>query len=186
MNKNDIVLLKSIALSQKIPIVTDEVINFIVSKITKNMIVLEIGSGIGYSTLVMSLYAKHVYTFEKDKQRFEYLQKNILDFKVDNVTPFFGDALSCDFSKEVDLIFIDAAKTKNIDFFIKYSKNIVKGGIIITDNIFLHNLEYSNASKRTKKMIQKIQEYVDYLSVNELFITQILNIGDGISYSIKK
>jgi len=86
--------------------------------------------------------------------------------------------------QDYDLLFIDGAKTKYLEFFLKFQSNLKKGGIIICDNLFLNNIPKNN--KKVKKMIDKMQKFIDFLKNNEKFITTFYDIGDGISLSVKK
>ena len=140
---NDINEIKKYASENNIPIMQDEGIefltNFIIKKQCKN--ILEIGTAIGYSAIMMCLTSAdvHVTTIERDEVRYMEALKNIKKLNLeDRITLIFNDALNVKLEDEFDLIFIDAAKGKNQDFFLRFESNLAKEGYIITDNMYFH------------------------------------------------
>ena len=191
----DINNLKNNALLNDIPIMQDEGIDFLIDFILKNNInsVLEIGSAIGYSAIMMALNNPNlkITTIERDQERYMEALKNIKSFDLeDRITLVFNDALEANIEGEFDLIFIDAAKGQNIRFFEKYELNLKDRGYIITDNMNFHGLvdklEEEIESRNLRQLVRKIKEYREYLSTRTDYDTQILNIGDGIAVCQKK
>lgn len=139
----DIKELKEYAILENIPIMQDEGIefltNFIIKKQLKN--ILEIGTAIGYSAIMMARTRDdiHITTIERDETRYMEALKNIKKFNLeDRITLIFNDALNVKLEGEFDLIFIDAAKGKNKDFFEHFEANLSLDGYIITDNMDFH------------------------------------------------
>ncbi len=191
----DINNLKNNALLNDIPIMQDEGIDFLIDFILKNNInsVLEIGSAIGYSAIMMALNNPNlkITTIERDQERYMEALKNIKSFDLeDRITLVFNDALETNIEGEFDLIFIDAAKGQNIRFFEKYELNLKDRGYIITDNMNFHGLvdklDEEIESRNLRQLVRKIKEYREYLSTRTDYDTQILNIGDGIAVCQKK
>ena len=115
MVNNKYMLIKEIkkyAITNKIPIMQDEGMDFLTTFIIKHQIknVLEIGSAIGYSAIMMSLCNPNlkVTTIEKDEVRYLEAVKNIkkLDLE-DRITLIFNDALKTKIEGKYDLIFMD-------------------------------------------------------------------------------
>ena len=154
--------------------------------------ILEIGSAIGYSAIKMALVSDDitVTTIEKDKVRYDMAVLNIQKFNLDKrIKIILGDALETEIDGEYDLIFIDASKGNNTNFFKKYSKNLSSYGIIITDNLLFHGLVRDEKLIKTKNqrgIVRKIKDYIDFLDKNEEFETMYLDIGDGIAISRRK
>ena len=181
------------AKENNIPIMEKDGIEFIENYIKKNNIknILEIGSAIGYSSIKMALVDKNIKitTIERDKERYNKAVKNINDFGLNNqIKIILQDAIETKIEEKYDLIFIDAAKAQNINFFEKYKNNLNSNGTIITDNINFHgltnNLE-TIKSKNLKALVRKINNYKLFLEENEEYETEFYNIGDGISISKK-
>lgn len=198
MVNNKYMLIKEIkkyAITNKIPIMQDEGMDFLTTFIIKHQIknVLEIGSAIGYSAIMMSLCNPNlkVTTIERDEVRYLEAVKNIkkLDLE-DRITLIFNDALKTKIEGKYDLIFIDAAKSQNIKFFEMFERNLVDGGYIITDNMYFHGLVHKNekeiSSRNVRGIVRKIKDYINFLKNNEDYTTTIYDIGDGIAVSEKK
>lgn len=177
-----------------IPIMEKEGILFLKEFIKLNRIknVLEIGSAIGYSAINMALASDEVYitTIEKDNIRYMEALKNIKKMGLDKkINLILFDALKFNTNDEYDLIFIDASKKKYIEFFEKFSKNLSKKGVIITDNIKFHNLVNANKddmSKNVRGIVTSIEKYIEFLKNNKEFKTEFYDIGDGIAVSKRK
>lgn len=187
--------IEAYAIENNIPIIQQDGIEYLEKIITENNVnqILEIGTAIGYSAIKMALIndSIHVTTIERDEERYNEAIENINNCNLNNrINAIFKDALDdIPFDNKFDLIFIDAAKSKSIEFFTKYEKYLNDNGIIITDNINFHGLveNIDNIkNRRTKALMKKIIKYVDFLKNNELYNTEFINIGDGISISRKK
>ena len=88
-----------------------------------------------------------------------------------------------------DLIFIDAAKGKNVFFFEKYKNNLVKRGTIITDNLSFHGLVEDSDLVKTKNqrgIVNKIKDFISFLDNNEEFATEYIPVGDKIAISKRR
>ena len=192
---NDIKEIKLYAEENNIPIMQDEGIEFLTNFILKKKIknILEIGTAIGYSAIMMAKVAEdiHVTTIERDEQRYMEALKNIKKLKLeDRITLIFNDALNVKLDSEYDLIFIDAAKGKNQDFFEQFEGNLAMDGYIITDNMYFHgyvDMEESEIpSKNILGLVKKIKEYTYFLENHMLYKTTIYNIGDGIAVTERR
>ena len=178
----------------KIPIMQDDGIEYLLNLIKERNVknILEIGSAIGYSAIRMALVSDDikVTTIEKDKERYLVAVDNINKMNLENrITIINDDALNTTIEGLYDLIFIDASKSHNIDFFQKYSKNLTYNGIIVTDNLSFHGLvEDPNLAitKNQKGIVRHIKEYIDFLDNNKDYITTYIPLGDKISISKRK
>ncbi len=179
---------------ENVPIMQKDGIEFLLDFINKNNIksILEVGSAIGYSSIRMALVSDDITitTIERDKSRYLKAVYNINKSSLDNRIEIINDdALNIDVDKKFDLIFIDAAKSKNIDFFEKYKSNLSEKGFIITDNLSFHGLVDTNIdsieSRNVRGLVRKIRKYIEFLKENKEFKTEFLSVGDGISISQK-
>ncbi|MEG2564085.1 MAG: class I SAM-dependent methyltransferase, partial [Bacilli bacterium] len=132
--------LKEYATNNNVPIMLDKGLDFLTSFILKNNInrVLEIGTAIGYSAIIMALTNPNlkVTSIERDNERYLEALKNIKKFNLeDRITLIFKDALEVNLDETYDLLFIDAAKGQNINFFKRFIGNIKQNGFVITDNM---------------------------------------------------
>lgn len=192
---NEIKIIKEYALINKVPIMVDDSIDFIISKIHQKRVkkVLEIGTAIGYSAIMMALSSPNltVTSIEKDKDRYLEAVKNIKRFNLeDRITLIYNDALEVSLKEKYDLILIDAAKSKNLDFFNKFEKNLEPNGIIITDNLSFHGYVEQEPSqiknRNIRALVRKIRNYIDFLDNNLKYKTTFYEIGDGLSVTEKR
>lgn len=192
---SDIREIKKYALENKVPIMQDEGIDFLTTFIVKNQInsVLEIGSAIGYSAIMMALANPNlkITTIERDKDRYLEALKNIKKFDLeDRITLVFHDALEASIEGNFDMIFIDAAKGQNIKFFEKYELNLKEQGYIITDNMDFHGLvdktDAEIESRNLRALVRKIRDYRTFLLNHQNYEVEFFNIGDGIAVARKK
>ena len=179
------------AKEKRIPIMMKDGIEFLCNYIKEHKIkrILEIGSAIGYSAIKMALVDKDIkiVTIERDKERYDEAIKNIDYFNLnEQIEIINGDAMDVSVDGMYDLIFIDASKGHNIDFFEKYQNNLNKNGVIITDNLSFHGLvedERLIETKNQRGIVRKIRMFIDYLDNNKEFITEYVAVGDRISIS---
>lgn len=182
INKND---LKELALQMKIPIITDEGLLLLVNLIKENNIknILEIGTGIGYSAVMLEEHADSITTLEKNIYLYKISLMNINKYSSGKIKLINADGLKVDLTNEYDLIFIDAAKAQYERFFKKFKNNLTDKGIIVCDNLNFHDLNPTEVSKNTKALLRKINNFKEFLKNNQEFNTTFTNLGDGMSIS---
>ena len=187
--------LKKEARGNGVPIMSDKGIDFLTTFILKNKInsVLEIGTAVGFSAISMALVNPNikVVTIERDEERYLEAVKNVKRFDLeDRITCIFNDALNVRLEDKFDLIFIDAAKGQNINFFEKFSPNLEDDGYIITDNMKFHGYvdipEEEIKNRNLRGLVRKIKEYRIYLENNPKYDTEFSNIGDGLAITTPK
>lgn len=194
--KEKILEMESYAAENNVPIIEKKSIAYIMKYIKANNIksILEIGSAIGYSTILMASADAniHVTTIERDETRYMECLKNVKDCNMESkINVVYQDALdvNLDSNLKFDLIFIDAAKGQYTKFFEKFKYFLKNDGVIITDNINFHGyVGHSDEieSSNLKALVKKIEGYVDFLQNNVEFETEFLQIGDGLSVSRRK
>ncbi len=181
--------------ANNVPIIEFDSIKFIMKYIKLNEVktILEIGTAIGYSAILMANANDfcEITTIEKDDKRYKEAVKNVnksgLDKRIELV---YNDALDVNLANhKYDLIFIDAAKGQYIKYFEKFSNYLNPGGVIITDNLHFHGLVNNKAnikSKNVRGIVTKIENYIDFLKNNKDYVTKFYDIGDGLSVSFRK
>lgn len=191
----DIRELKKKALDDNIPIILDDSLDFLTNYIEKHDVknILEIGTAVGYSAIMMALSSPdvNVTTIEKDKERYLEAVKNVKKMNLeDRITLIYNDALEVHLKDKFDLIFIDASKSKNKEIFDNFENNLNKKGAIITDNINFHgyvNMDLKEINNyHLKGLVKKIRKYIDFLQNNIKYKTVFYEIGDGLSVSERR
>ena len=187
--------LKEYAKENDVPIMQDEGIDFLTTFVIKHQItnVLEIGTAIGFSAISMALANPKlkVTSIERDEARYLEAVKNIKKFDLeDRITLLFNDALEIKLEDEYDLIFIDAAKGQNKNFFEKFEKRLSEDGFIITDNMKFHGYvdkdESEIKNRNLRGLVRKIKDYKVFLEENETYKTKFYDLGDGVAVTSKR
>lgn len=186
--------LEEYALINKVPIMQKDGILYLCNYIKENNIknILEIGSAIGYSSIMMANVSDDIKitTIEKDNNRYNIAVANIKKYNKDEqINVILGDATLVDLTDKYDLIFIDAAKGKNTFFFNKFKDNLNINGTIITDNLSFHGLVEDESLVKTKNqrgIVNKIKDYIYFLDNNTEFNTNYVSVGDKIAISKRK
>jgi predicted O-methyltransferase YrrM len=108
---------------------------------------LEIGTSAGYSSLWLSLAARHcgekLITFELLPDKIKLAKDTIKKAAVGDVVELVhGDARGHvrDYA-EVGFCFLDCEKEMYLDFFELISPNLVRGGLLVVDNVVSHEAE---------------------------------------------
>lgn len=186
--------METYAKAYDIPIMQKEGIDFMCGFIKKQNIkhILEIGSAIGYSAIMMASVHDDIKitTIERDENRFkkaeEYITKSGLSSRI---TLLYGDALQLDVEGAFDMLFIDAAKAQYTKFFERYEGCLKKQGYVITDNLKFHGyVEHKEliTSRSLRQLVNKIQKFVEYLKMRKDYDTTFYDFGDGVGISQKK
>lgn len=186
--------MKEYAKNNDVPIMQDSGIAFLVMllNVKKPKNILEIGSAIGYSSAFMALNSDaKITTMERDPKMILECKKNHKELGLeDRIRLIEGDALlTIEEIKDekFDFIFIDAAKAQYIKFFENYSKLLSEDGLILSDNLYFHDLLFEEVNNRDlRQLVRKVGKYNAFLLENEEFKTNIFDIGDGLGVSVRK
>jgi predicted O-methyltransferase YrrM len=193
---NDVIKeMERYAEANNVPIIEPDSILFIKKYIKLNDVkkILEVGTAIGYSAILMATAKDdvEVTTIERDDKRYREAVKNVNEAGLDDrIEVVFNDALDVNLAGySYDLIFIDAAKSQLKKYFEKFQNYLNPGGVIITDNIKFHGLVAEKdkiESKNVRQLVDKIEDYKEYLQNNDEFITKFYDVGDGLAVSFRK
>lgn len=187
--------LENYAAEHNVPIIQPETARLlqVMCAIKKPKKILEIGTAIGYSSILMCQSLDNncsIISIEKDVKVAEIAQKNIKDAGLDNsIDVYCGDAVSVldSINESFDLIFIDASKSHYMEFLNKSLNKLNPNGIIISDNVLFKGMIANDklVDKRNRTIVRKMREYLDYICNDKIFDTSIIPIGDGVAISIK-
>ena len=193
--KELILEMEEYASEHNIPIIEKPSITFIMKYIKANHIknILEIGSAIGYSSILMASVSPEITitTIERDNTRYMECLKNVKKCHFESkINVVYQDALDVNLSGvKYDMIFIDAAKGQYTKFFEKFQYFLNDGGVIISDNLKFHGYvgnPKDDLSKNLKGLVTKLEDYITFLKENKDFETTFYDVGDGLSVSVKK
>lgn len=186
------------AKKHRVPIINQEGLNFLIKQIDKYKVknILELGSAIGYSAIMMANIDDDIkiITVEKDQVRYEQAVENIEKLsKQDQIEIHLADALEFETDKKFDMIFLDLAKSRYEAMLNKFYPNLEQGGIVIVDNLGMYGLVYKEdlkalkVKRRVRQLIEKIIHFRESIANDDrLEVTFYDDIGDGIAVIVKK
>ena len=190
--------MKQYAQDFDVPIIQDQGLELMLQllRIKQPQSILEIGTAIGYSSLMMARHLPntHIVSIERDPKRYNeaiaYHERSTIK---EQVTLIEADALEIANEElpiqKYDVIFIDAAKAQYQKFFEKYEPLLKEDGMVISDNLIFHGHIFDNNQKQSrnlKQLVRKINRYNDWLANHPNYDTLLLPIGDGVAISLKK
>ena len=188
--------LERFAIETNVPIIRPQMQSFLklLLAIKQPKQILEVGTAIGFSALLMSEYGPEncrITTIEKYEKRIPLAKENFKSAgKEDQIVLLEGDAVEIlkKLDGPYDFIFMDAAKGQYIHFLPDILDLMPIGGLLISDNVLQDGdvLESRYAvTRRDRTIHSRMREYLYELKHNEQLQTDILPIGDGVTVSVK-
>lgn len=189
--------LEQYAIQTNVPIVRPEMQTLLGFLLTdrKPMRILEVGTAIGFSALLMSEKAPagcHITTIEKYEKRIPIAKENFRKAgKEDAIILLEGDAAEIlkELKAPFDFIFMDAAKGQYLAFLPDILRLLNPKGMFVSDNVLQDGdiVESRFAITRRNRTIHaRMREYLYELKHNERLETVILPVGDGVTLSVLK
>lgn len=186
MKFNDLISdMERFAKKENLPIMQKESLDYLISFIKQHNIksVLEVGTAIGYSTILIKEVVNNITSIERDEERYNIAVKNVELSNLNNITLIKADALDITITDKFDLIFIDAAKGKNKEFLDKFKSNLNENGYIIIDNMDFHGLVGKSMTiekRRLRSLVKKIENFIKYMEEQTEFKVTKIDKGDGL------
>lgn len=184
------------ALDTFVPIIRKEMQSFlkVLLAIKKPVSILEVGTAVGFSAILMSEYAPkecRITTIEKYEPRIPIARENFKRAGKDGqITLLEGDALEIlkGLEGSYDFIFMDAAKAQYISYLPEVVRLLAKDGVLVSDNVLQDGdiIESRFAVERRNRTIHsRMREYLYELKHHKLLETSIIPLGDGVALSTK-
>ena len=184
------------ALDTYVPIVRKEMQSFlkVMLSIIRPEKILEVGTAIGFSTLLMCEYnpaACHITTIENYPVRIPIARENFKKAgREEQITLLEGDATEIlkELNDSYDFIFMDAAKGQYIHFLPDILRLMKKGSVLISDNVLQDGDIVESrflVERRNRTIHKRMREYLYELKHNEQLMTSVVPLGDGITISVK-
>ena len=179
-----------------VPIIRREMQSFlkVLLMLKKPERVLEVGTAVGFSALLMSEYVPdecRITTIENYEKRIPIARENFRRAgKEEQITLLEGDAAEVlkRLDGPYDFVFMDAAKGQYIHYLPDILRLLPPGGCLVTDNVMQDGdvIESRFAVERRNRTIHaRMREYLYELKHNDELTTSIIPLGDGVAVSIK-
>lgn len=189
--------LEQSAHADRVPIIRREMQSFIkvLLEIQKPKRILEVGTAIGFSTLLICQYGPpdlHITTIENYEKRIPIAKENFRRAGRERQITFLeGDAGK--YLKELegtfDLIFMDAAKGQYINWLPDVLRLMKEGSVLLSDNVLQEGdivESHYLVERRNRTIYKRMREYLYELKHCPELVTSILPLGDGAAVSVKK
>lgn len=184
------------AIETNVPIIRPQMQSFMkmLLALKKPMKILEVGTAIGFSALLMAEYTSSetkITTIEKYEKRIPIARDNFKKFgQEDRITLLEGDAMEIlsKLDEKYDFIFMDAAKGQYINFLPDIKRLLAKDGVLLSDNVLQDgNVMESRFAvvRRDRTIHSRMRDYLYTLKNDSDLVTDILPVGDGITISVK-
>ena len=185
------------ALRDSVPIIRKEMQSFlkVLLAIKRPTRILEVGTAVGFSALLMSEYAPEVCTIttiEYYEKRMPIARENFKRAgKEQKITLIEGDAMEVltELSGPYDFIFMDAAKGQYIAYLPEVLRILEPDGVLVSDNVLQDGniIESRFAVERRDRTIHsRMREYLYTLKHHPDLETSIIPLGDGTAVSVKR
>lgn len=185
------------ALDSFVPVIRKETQSFlkVLLLIKKPVRILEVGTAVGFSALLMSEYMPEggrITTIENYEKRIPIARENFRRAgREEQITLIEGDALEVmkSLAGPYDLIFMDAAKGQYIHYLPEAVRLLDTGGVLVSDNVLQDGevIESRFAVERRNRTIHsRMREYLYELKHHDSLLTSILPLGDGIALSVRR
>lgn len=175
--------------TNRVPIVSQDVARFIelLLKIIKPKNIIEIGSAIGYSSLIMSKASDaNILTIEKDEETFKVLKENLKKYDEDNkIKAINDDAInalkSMDKEEKFDFCFIDANKSQYEEYLNLVYDLTRDNALILIDNILFRGyVAKDEDNKRYRTIIKNLKKFIEDVKSDKRFTASLITVHDGL------
>jgi predicted O-methyltransferase YrrM len=182
--------------SNHVPIIEREVAQLlkVLLKISKPKNILEIGTAIGYSALIMATSTDNdckITTIERRIDMVELAERNIQNTEYkDKIKILHGEAedIIPTLKDNYDFIFLDAAKGQYLDFFNNCIDILENKGVIMSDNVLFKGMVATDklVIRRKKTIVKRLRQYLKYINNLEGYESCIIPIGDGVALTFRE
>ena len=195
MSNQDLDKLLKFARERYIPVMLDDTRQLLFDTVSalQPTRILEIGTAIGYSGIVMLTASKEatLNTVEMDEKVANLARENFQAAQLAHrVNLFVGDAREIvpRLTGQYDFIFLDGPKGQYLTFLPYLTDVLSSGGTLFCDNVLYKGLvENVPEDKRHKHITvaRNMHAFLDEITQSPRFQTELCRIGDGVTISKK-
>ncbi len=180
----DVLKIKELSSNDHIPIIEDEVIDFLTFYLRHLDVkyILEIGTGYGFSAAIFrkSFPDASITTVERREKNFLIAKKLLKEMDITVVNMDASDYIELR-KEKIDLLFLDGAKSHYKELFDKARTLLSSGSIVISDNIYARGITFGDhVDKRNRTIKRNMNRFIDEI-FKEDYESYIIPIGDGLA-----
>ncbi|MCD8048653.1 MAG: O-methyltransferase [Clostridia bacterium] len=163
--------------------------------ITKPKRILEIGTAIGYSAILMAKNTPEdteIITIERYEKAADEAIENIFaagyEKKIRVIKGEAADVINW-LDPYFDFVFMDGAKGQYIEFLPRILELLRHGGVLVTDDVLYKDMtnDEKAAEVRHRKItiVQRLRKYLSVITNHTELETTVLQVGDGVAVSYR-
>ena len=180
--------------NENLPVSSREAIEFLITvcRILNPKRILEIGTCVGYSALIMEHVCPEaeIDTIERNPVMISDTKKNIQRFESERITLFEGDAavILPNLTGPYDLIYLDAAKGQYPAYLPECVRLLREGGILLADDVLFRGQVSAGKPDchRNQTIVNRLRTFILQLKTHPSLTTTVLPISDGLTISVKR
>lgn len=195
-NKDYLEELEQYAHETYVPVIRREMQSFlkVLLGIKQPEKILEVGTAIGFSTLLMCEYGPEdmeIVTIENYEKRIPVAKDNFRRAgRESQITLLEGDAgeILKNLTGTFDMIFMDAAKGQYIHWLPDVLRLMKEGSVLVSDNVLQEGdiiESHYLVERRNRTIYKRMREYLWQLTHSPVLRTSVLPLGDGAAVSVK-
>ena len=182
--------LENFAREENIPIIPHETVayfRFLMETLQPKNI-LEIGTAIGFSALLMAEHAPNakITTIDRNPEMIGFAKENFAKFDSrKQITLLEGDAVDIlsTLTETYDFVFMDSAKSKYIVFLPEILKHLEVGGVVVLDDVFQGGdiaKDIMEVRRGQRTIYRGLQRLFEVTLDNPGLTASLIPLGDGI------
>lgn len=182
--------LEDFARSENIPVIPHETVAYfrLLLESLQPEKILEIGTAIGFSALLMAEYAPQaqITTIDRNPEMIELAKANFAKYDSrQQITLLEGDAVDLLETLEgsYDLVFMDSAKSKYVVFLPQVLKRLNPGGLVLIDDVFQGGdvaKPFEEIKRGQRAIYRGLHSLFDATLDNPDLTASLLPLGDGL------
>ena len=182
--------LENFARKENIPIIPHETVAYFrfLMEIIQPKNILEIGTAIGFSALLMAQHSPNakITTIDRNPEMIVFAKENFAKYDSrKQITLLEGDAVDIlsTLTETYDFVFMDSAKSKYIVFLPEILKHLDVGGVVVLDDVFQGGdiaKDIMEVRRGQRTIYRGLQRLFEATLDNPGLTASLVPLGDGI------